>query len=259
MAVLLIDFEATGIDPRQARIIEIGAMVVDDQYQPIGKQVSQIVWESGYPALTDEVKNVTGITQDILLAEGVPLVDALTLLGNIVGPSVDFSIAFNKAYDEVLFKEEMARVGITTNGLALLFGMPWLCAMTGIETNYKFKSWRLAHLALEYGVTVNPKELHRAINDVELMRQMLIAAGSTPREIHAYEKIPWLYVQANTKPPWEDKGASTDMAKARGYNWQTAKGDPTGQVFDKKWVKRIKEKDLEKEEREAPFQVRRII
>jgi DNA polymerase III epsilon subunit-like protein len=259
VAVLLIDFEATGIDPKQVRILEIGAMVTDDSFNPTGAQLSQLVWESGYPALTDEVKAVTGLTEDLLVSEGIPLFQAMSKLGNLITEDVKYAIAFNRAYDEVLYKEECNRLDGGNGGMAKLYAsVPWLCAMIDIETNYKFKSWRLAHLALEYKVPVDPNKLHRAINDVELMRCMLKAIGTTPQEMQAYQNVPWVYVCAVTRPPWEDKGASTDAAKLRGYNWQSAKGDPSGLTFEKRWVKRIKEKDFEKEEKEAPFTVRII-
>jgi DNA polymerase III epsilon subunit-like protein len=258
VAVLLIDFEATGKEPKEARILEIGAMLVTDDFEPTGTEISQLVYEPGYPALSDEVKQITGLDEKILLEGGIPLSEALVKLGGLVGPNVRYAIAFNKAYDEVLFKEELARVGVMDSGLARLFSMPWLCAMVDIESNYKHKCWRLSHLSLEYGITVNPKELHRAINDVELTRKLLKATGTTPSEMFAFMNTEWLYVQAVIQKPWKDGGVGRDKAKERGYNWQSAKGDPSGTVFDSTWVKRIKEKDFSKEEQEAPFPVRII-
>jgi len=258
MSVLLIDFEATGVDPKTVRILEIGAMVTDDLFNPTGAQMSQLVWESGYPALTDEVKQVTGLTEDLLVSEGIPLAIAMRQLGNLITDDVKYAIAFNRGYDEVLFKEEATRSGVNEAGVSRLRAMPWLCSMVDIEANHRFKSWRLAHLALEYKVPVDPNILHRAINDVELMRQMLVASRTTPQEMYDYQQVPYIYVAAVTKPPWEDKGKSTDLAKVRGYNWQVAKHDPSGLTFEKRWVKRIKEKDFEKEQKEAPFEVRII-
>lgn len=258
MSVLLIDFEATGVEPTRDRIIEIGAMVVDDSFEYVSDTISTLVWESGYPALTDEVKEVTGITQEMLLEKGRPLKDALSELGALVNGNVSYAIAYNRSYDETLFKEELYRSGLLDVGLARLATIPWLCAMIDIETNYRFKSWRLAHMALEYRVPVDPTKLHRALDDVGLMRLMLHASKTTPAEMYAFQQVPWVYAAAITRPPWEDKGVSTDAARARGYNWQRAKGDPSGATFEKRWVKRIKEKDFDKEVKEAPFVVRLI-
>lgn len=256
---LLIDFEATGLDTKKERIIEIGAMVVDDSWNPVpDRQLSVLVWESGYPALIDEVVKVTNITQDDLNTNSITPREAFEQLAKIIDSDIKHIVAFNRGYDEPLFREEMFRNEMTMNHqMNWLLSSPWLCAMVDVETNYLYKSWRLAHLALEYGVTVNPKLLHRAINDVELMRQMLQAAGTTPQRMYEYQQSPWVYVRALVKKPWEDNGASTALAKARGYNWEQCKGDETQRKFDKAWVKRVKQKDVAKEET-APFQTRII-
>ena len=136
--------------------------------------------------------------------------------------------------------------------------VPWLCAMADIETNYKFKSWRLMHLALEYGVIVNPKELHRAINDVELMRQLLQASGTSVEAMLEYQRSPWMYCVAKTQAPWEDNGQSTTAAKALGFAWQQARGDDSGRTFEKRWVKRLKEKDLDALREKATFEIAKL-
>ena len=246
MSILLIDFESTGLDTKTARITEIGAMVVDDTFSEPLQGMSQLVWDKTYPPITDEVTKVTGITQDMLMKDGATPMDAFKMLGELVDDDTEYVIAYNRVYDENLFRSETARhTASMLPKMNWLLSTPWLCAMVDIEANHKFKSWRLMHVALEHGVTVNPKELHRAINDVELMRKMLQASGTTAQEMLAYQQSPWVYVAAITKAPWEDNGVSTTHAKAAGFSWQQAKGDDTNRVFDKRWVKRIKQKDFD--------------
>jgi DNA polymerase III epsilon subunit-like protein len=264
MSVLLIDFEATGIDTKTSRITEIGAMLVDDKWQPLaefannpGDRVDTLVWDSSYPALTPEVIEITKITQEMLTHNGRTPLEAFDLLGNLGAQQPKYVVAFNRGYDENLFRAELTRLAKVDGGLTWLTTTPWICAMVDIETNYKFKSWRLMHLALEYGVTVNPKELHRAINDVELMRRLLEASGTTPDTMYEYQIEPWVYVRAMCAKPWEDNGKSTTEAKARGYGWEQCKGDESGKRFEKCWVKRIKQRDVAKEE-QATFPVRVI-
>lgn len=257
--LLLIDFESTGIDTKTARITEIGAMVVDDSFTPTGAQLSQLVWESGYPAITAEVERVTGITQEMLLAEGVTPLVAWGRLGELVTPEVTHVVAYNRAYDENLYREEMARGAFTMlPAMNIMAQLPWVCAMSDLESNHAFKSWRLMHVALEYGVAVNPKELHRAINDVELMRQMLVASGTTVAQLMEFQTSPWVYVVAKTKPPWEDGGKSTAACKELGFAWQQARGDDSGRIFEKRWVKRLKEKDLDALREKASFEIARV-
>lgn len=246
MSVLLIDFESTGIDASKERITEIGAMLVNNDFTPLNQEgLSQLVYDKSYPEITKEVEEVTGITQAMLDAEAVKPVKAFDFLCEMIPNDVEFIIAYNKKYDETLFRSEVARNDYTHSKLKLLTETPWLCGMVDVETNYAKKCWKLSHLSLDYGVAVNPSELHRAINDVELMRKMLIAAKATPQEMYAYQQSPWIYVVAKCRAPWDDGGVSTNNAKAQGFSWQVPKGDESGRVFEKRWVKRMKQKDLQ--------------
>lgn len=260
MSILLIDFEATSVDPKQARIIEIGARVVSDDWQtPIGIPISHLVWADGYPDITPEVEKVTGISEAMLKQDGLDPVTAFSALGRLVTPDIEFVAAYNTAYDAVLFKEEMFRHQLTMNGpMSWLLTVPWICAMTDIEKNYAFKSWRLAHVALEHGCTVCLKDLHRAINDVDLMWDMLKRCGVSSNQMYDFQCEPWIYVIARVEKPWLDEGRSTTLAKAQGYMWEAAKGDYSGRKFEKQWIKRIKQKDFEKE-LTLPFKVEKVM
>lgn len=259
MSKLLIDFESTGVDTKTARITEIGAMITTDNWTEV-TGISELVWQSGYPALTPEVVKVTHITQQMLNEQGISMVAAMALLCTLVEEfKPTHVVAYNKAYDEALFRAELVRQPelMDIPYMKELAALPWVCAMSDIEKNYEFKSWRLMHVALEHGVTVNPTILHRAIADVELMRQMLVNSGETADTMYTFQKIPWVYVEAIVKKPWDDGGESTDLAKKHGYSWERARGDDTQRSFSKKWIKRIKEKNYE-QELALPFQVRRL-
>jgi DNA polymerase III epsilon subunit-like protein len=265
MSLLLLDLEGTGLDVKNDRITEIGAMRTDLQYQPRiieGEpltSLSTLVYDESYPDLTEEVEKVTNITNAMLKAEGAVPQAAFLLLGDLVDEELQFVITYNTDYDKQLFIEEAFRNNMTLNPkINWLMQVPWLCAMRDVETNYLYKSWKLMHIALEYGVTVNPKELHRALADVELMRQMLIAANASPLKMFEFQSEPWIYVKAEVTKPWTDNGRSAALAKTAGYSWEKAKGDPTGREFPKQWIKRIKQKDFDKE-LTLPMKVERIL
>ena len=253
MSVILLDFETTDLDTSKARITEIGAQRTTDDFENVEASLSSLVWESGYPALSPEIIRVTGITQEQLTKEGIKPVQALRLLSSMVTKETRAIIAYNRAYDEPVFRTEVNRHTLTLDpGINWMGQVPWLCAMADVETNYQFRSWRLMHIALEYGVTVNPKILHRAIADVELMRQMLIASGSTIEKMTEFQSIPWVYVRANVS--YEDK----DLAKKAGFGWESAPGDQTGKRWDKMWVKRVKQSFYKKLEQDCLFPVKVI-
>lgn len=242
MAVLILDFESTGIDTSTARVTEIGAMLTDNEFRPLGHQMSQLVYDSDYPPITPEVELVTGITQDLLNEKAVVSRRAFHQLGNLLTSDVEYVLAYNRAYDEALFRAEMTRGNYFDDPcLHRIAKLPWICGMVDVESNYKHKCWKLSHLALDYGVAVDPSILHRAINDVELTRQMLVAAKASPQDMHAYQVSPWLYVKAKVQAPWTDGGVSNAKAKLLGFTWEKAKGDD--KVHTKTWVRRIKEKE----------------
>lgn len=256
MSVLLIDFETSGLDTKEARIIEIGAMVASKDFTEVEAVYSQLVWDTDYPALTPEVQKITGINDEMLESAVSPQF-AIEGLLQLVKPEITEVIAYNSKYDEAVMKAEVDRHDLTLDPrIAYLLSKDWLCAMEDLETNYAFKCWKLSHLALDYGVPVDPRELHRAVNDVELTRKLLVYAGANVERMRKFKDSPWVYVQAMVKGPWEDGGVSTGHAKAYGFNFSKAKGDPSGKDFGKTWVKRVKEQRLQEELASAPFEWR---
>lgn len=254
--ILLIDFETTGLDPKDHRVIEIGAMICQEDWTPVGS-LSVLVKGEDYPPLTAEITKITGITEEDMRDAVSPEI-AWKYLSDLCGDDVSYVVAFNSNFDSKFFQEEMKRTGFSMlPRLNKLLQLPWLCAMADVETNYQYKSWRLSHLALEYGVPVNPKELHRAVNDVKLMRDMLEATGTNIAEIYEFNVTPWIFIRAIIPPPWDDGGAGKKAAQELGYSWEVAKGTD-GPRFEKAWVKRIKESKFQEEESKAGFKIRMI-
>lgn len=256
MAVLIIDLETQGLN-KEDNITEIGAQVVSHDFQEVLGEVSCLVYDDSYPPQPPEVVRVTGITDEMLRGEGVLLQDAGDMLASILPSNLEYVVAYNAEFDEAVFKHHGAHALFPlVERLGLMFQVPWLCAMRDVPSNYQYQSWKLMHLALEYGVAVNPRELHRAINDVDLTRQMLAAAKTTSHKMHAFKQEPWVYVRAICKPPWEDNGQSTDAAKKLGFTWERVRGDD--KRFEKSWVKRVKESHLEALINDAPFTIRTL-
>ena len=255
MKILLIDFETTGIDTTTDRIIEVGAMLVDEKWDVL-KSLSFLVKDQSYPALTADIQRITNISQEDLDKNGISPNDFARQLSDFIEGDLNYAVAFNRSFDENIFKTEMARGGFGMfPGINRILQVPWLCAMVDIESNYQFKSWKQAHLALEYGITVNPKELHRAVADVELMRKILIESKATPQSLYDFQIMPWVFLHALIPAPWTDGGVGKNAAVKAGYNWEVAKGTD-GPKFEKTWVKRVKKHKVEDEIKSVPFKVR---
>lgn len=255
MHSLIIDFEATGLDTSKDSIIEIGAQLVDDKFDVL-KSLSVLVKPE--QPLSAEIQTITGITQNDLDTEGTTLGVAAGMLSQVLTEDIGYVIAYNREFDESLFRVDTAREALgMLPSVNQLLNLPWLCAMKDIERNYDFKCWKLSHLALDYGIAVDPAKLHRAINDVELTRKLLKASGVTALQMYQYQVTPWVYLQALIPAPWTDGGKGKAEATKLGYSWEKAKGTDAP-VFEKTWVKRVKEHKVEDEIKAAPFSVRQL-
>lgn len=260
MYVLGLDFETTGLDIQKARIIEIGAVLFDVQdgewHHAAG--YSSLVYDLGDEALAPETVKVTGITDADLQKDGRPLIPSITDL-IAISKEAELVVCHNAQYDKGILTENTKKRDLDAHvpEVNLLLSIPWICSVMDLRSNRDYKCRALSHLALDRGIAVDPKDLHRAINDVLLMGRMLSAAKADPKAMLEYQSSPWVYLQAIIPPPWEDGGKGRDMATKLGYSWEKARGT-TEPVFSKTWVKRVKDMDVEDERKAAQFPVKII-
>lgn len=239
--LLGLDFEAQDENPLTTRPTELGAILVSIEGDTAMKkleELSTLFYTPDYPPQSELVVELTGITDDQLKAEGV---DPVSYFRDKLFPlmeKADFILAHNKKYDERLFKAFCAKHGLTPPEKV------WICTYVDVPYPAKYTCKKLAHLALDHGILMDHRKLHRATADVELMLELVMKYSFGV--ILKYAQTPWIFVRAWCKPPWEDGGISTALAKKQGYSWQTARGTDEP-VFDKQWVKRIKADQLQKE------------
>lgn len=247
MLVCGVDFETTGLDFEKDSVIEIGAVIFDDEnWEPID-EFCCFVKPAGFTGLSEEIKSITGIC-DVQVFCGIEPITAFRSLKNFFN-NAQFVLAHNKNFDETFFKVEAKRAGLSWES------PKFLCTVQDIPHGKDKKCRKLSHLALDYGVVVDPTKLHRALDDVFLMGRMLKAAKMKISDILGYMNIPWVYLEAVVEAPWKDNGKSTGLAKKRGFSWETPWGYHTELKFAKRWVKKIKKNILELEIRDSPFPI----
>lgn len=256
MLVCGIDFEATGLDTTKERIIEVGAVLFNaaDEWAPIA-EMSTLVWEPGIVNPPD-AERVNGISNAELQAKGVPLQVALNDLDTLARKAKYF-IAHNKGYDEQIFKAELYRLrdnGAKDFGFEWL-SLPWLCSIEDVVHPAHISCRKLSHMAVDYGIVVDPATLHRAVGDIRLMGACLHAGKHSLDAIVKMAETPWVTVQAVVPKPWTDDGKGKDAAKALGYGWEKAPRT-NGPTYSQSWVKRIKADKVEDERTNAPFKVK---
>lgn len=254
MKVAIIDFETTGKDPKTCRPIEVGVAICNNDFSELDESFSTLIWDESYPEISKEIEELTSISKSDLLQNGCAPKKALENVVELLKSyNVQYVIAYNAEFDMTVFNSECQRQGLGD------IAMTWLCAMKDVKSNYNYKCWRLSHLALDYGVPIDPDDLHRAMADVFLTIDLLKAAKATASDMYAFNRTPWHILEAVTIPPWKDGGKSTTLAKEKGYAWEAPRGHFNGAKYPKKWVKAVREEELEHELNETLFQVRRVL
>ena len=255
MNALVIDFETTGKEAKLCRPIEVAATVMSADFKHHIDTYSSLIYADDYPEITDQIQELTNIQREDVIANGKHPANVLAAINSMaIAHGVQFIVAYNREFDETVYKEECARHKLYSP----VGDIPWICAMRDVASNYNYKCWKLSHLALDYGVPIDPKDLHRAQADVFLTIDLLVAAGANAHTMYTYQKMPRHVLEAVTKKPWLDGGESTAKAKEKGYSWESPRGH-AGMKYPKKWVKVVLETELENELNETAFQVRKVL
>lgn len=218
MRVLVVDFESTGKDTATDRITQIGAVLWDPHEKLMIATIEHLLWNSQYPSTPAEVVAITRLPDELLKREGKDPEEVLISLQQTI-KEVDFVIAFNKAFDETLFKNECNRHGLT------IPKTPWICALFELPYPKKIRGryLKLQYIATEHQIPLTKEtydSLHSAIGDVKLLLEILKKYDWG--EIVEYYNMPTLTLEAHTLKPWGpdgDGGKSKDIAKAAGFKW----------------------------------------
>jgi DNA polymerase III alpha subunit (gram-positive type) len=244
LKVIGFDTETTGLDPKTAHIIEMGAILysVEDGVWKQQKAVNELVYNEAYDFNSEDAKTamkINGISLDELKEKGISFNEALQKI-HAMG-EVDFMVAHNAEYD----KNMLAADCIFNNVHSRLLDVDWVCSSRDISYTEKYRISGLFKIAAGQGLVVDPKSLHRAVADVSLMGDVLSSVGADPRAMLATKKIPTLVLTPNPSPrkPWEDNYASVNIAKQHGYGFEKA----VYKTYEKKWVKAVKADKLAEE------------
>lgn len=239
MRILGLDFETTGLDTKNDRIIEIGAVLWETDTKQAIYGYGAYLYDDTYPALSEDINRITGITDSVLREFGKHPFSMLKQLNDFaLGHGVKYVVAHNgENFDKPILHSELQRAGY---GFALT-DLPWIDSKQDLPFEVEPDSRKLKHLALDQGF-INPFP-HRAQYDVLTMLKVLSAYDFST--VVEYSKIPWITVRAYVD---YDK---RELAKEKRYSWENL-GD---KKYSKCWVKKIKENQLENERKTSAFEV----
>ena len=149
MKLLITDLETTGLDPKQDKIIEVGAILYSVEYQCTLQQLSTLL-----PCEENPTEAINKINH---LATTEVSNNALLQIYKEWVKEADYMVAYNADFEKSWLK------GITKEKI-------WICAYEDIIWPGNHKKTNLVATALNHGVGVSVA--HRALADCQILAQL---------------------------------------------------------------------------------------
>lgn len=236
MIILSLDFETTGLDKNSDRVIEVGAILYSTTLAQMLYCHTDLVRSD--VLVSKEITEITGIRQAMVTKFGVESKTALTRLLDMVDEAeaivgqniVDFDMPFlvNWAAREKEIVPDRLVIDTYTD-------------LPGVDAKH------LGYMAADEGF-VNPFP-HRALADA-LTVLKLISLHDGKRKPSTFEDIVTRAKSPRVTVAAQITREQNQLARKRGYRWAPAPRNV--------WHKTFKELDLERESKEAPFNIARI-
>lgn len=229
MRLLGLDYETTGLDRVNDRIIEVGLVLWDTDARLPLQVVSELV--DPIKPIPDEIAAVHGITDAMVEEFGISEFE-LTQKINGMSETADYIVAhYGTIFDQPFTNELYLRqMGLPPSKV-------WVDTSVDLPYAERVKTRNLLHLAAEHGFL--PAQSHRAVFDVMTMFRIL---GRYDLDaVIARAKEPMVCLEALVE--FVDK----EKAKERGYRWFPLK---------KIWWRNFKESDAIVERKECGFSTR---
>jgi DNA polymerase III epsilon subunit family exonuclease len=160
LTFLSLDTETTGLNSKECRIIEVGAVKFQKQ---------AIINETGFLCkipenIPQKITEISGITNEMIQNEK-PFAEYADWLINEI-KSVDFVVAYNAEFDKGFIKEELVRIK------KALPDVVWIDPMVFIKEVDKFKKGKkLADAAARWNIKL--AQAHRALDDAKACGELL--------------------------------------------------------------------------------------
>lgn len=235
MKLLSLDLETTGLDLDNCEIIEIGYTLHDTDTGSMAPVLIGSQFVLPKEAVTEEITDVTGITDAILQKYGVHADEAILNFINVINQhSPDFIVGHNAIeFDIPIIKRYLDLV----REAPLDKKTPIIDTRIDLPFKRQPKYKGLTFLAAEYAKFANPFA-HRAVFDCLTTMKLLEAFDLGKITVSALSPLVHLRadVSFNTK----------DLVKNTGYSW-----NPEAKI----WEKKVREAVANETERSRPFPV----
>lgn len=231
MIVLGVDFETTGLDPKEALIIELGACLWDTKKRKPVSVYSTRVWSNEHPEeLKPKIIEVTGLTTADVQTHGISPKEALAQLNWMAEQATMILAHSGEGYDRPLYEANAARYDLSRSSL------PWIDTRYDVPYDPWPKNRKLGTLAELHGI--QNTWAHCAVSDVLTMLTMVSKYDfGTILEL---SRAPLMLVAA------EVSYAKRQDAKDRGFWWNQGLN---------KWVTYIRATGVAVAQKQLPFKL----
>lgn len=236
MIILSFDFETTGLDKNSDRVIEVGAVLYSTTLAQTLESAAFLV-QTDVP-ITKEITEITGIRKAMVDKFGLESKAGLTKLLNMI-EDAEALVGQNVVEFDVPFLESWCRREGETLPPRLIID-----TMTDLPNTV---AKHLGYMACDENF-LNPFP-HRALSDCLTVLKLISlhdgkGKSTTFENILERARSPRVTVAAQVTRE------QNQLARKRGYRWAPAPRNI--------WYKNLKELDLEKEGKEAPFNIARV-
>ncbi len=217
--LLILDTETTGIDPKEDRIVEVGAVLWSVEHSCTLSAWSELVIGEGNPA--EAINRIPSAA----LAHGLELSLALGVL-RALAARADVVVAHNALFDRAFIGSDL--------------GLPWVCSMDDLVWPRTAGGRNLVAIAVAHDVGI--VSAHRALADCLILARLFERAhelGHDVREMLRHGLRPKATYQAMVSY------ADRELAKAAGFTWDAEA---------KRWTRRLAAEDV----KGLPFRVVQI-
>lgn len=239
MRLLIFDIESNGPDPQTCSVAELGWVIREiGTLKPLVVKSHHLI---GLTTFDEGATRVNHITLEFLEKCGIPRDEVShDFKADVERYKPDYIVAHNwHRFDGPLLKRFL-----TYNGVLCVELPPAIDTLEDLpEESYEnvYRNRTLVDMCTDRQF-LNPFP-HTALAD-SLALDKLLSFEDIDKVI-ARSKVPSVTVFADVS--FQDK----DLAKERGYYWQNLRGV----IYNKKWVKRLKQDKVDEEQANCPFNV----
>lgn len=187
-AVIFLDTETSGLDPHTNRIIEFAAIKVRKFHK--NEEIDEFVRLPAGERIPKEVVELTGITDDILIQDGIHESALAIKIAGMIGTCRHPLIVAHNAQFDVLFLEEFVK---RNAGIIDFKKCDYLDTLSVFRDRAEYPH-RLKNAISYYGLDGKVQNSHRAIDDVraliEVVKQMEIQRNDLDRYVNLFGYLP---------------------------------------------------------------------